>query len=53
MITKAIVTICNVLYALIIGWFMKTAKTKDKATITGFTSMILLYALNIVVIWWY
>lgn len=52
MITKAIVTLCNVVYALIIRWFMKTAKTNDKATIVGFSSMILLYALNIVVIWW-
>lgn len=53
MITKAIVTLCNVVYALIIRWFMKAAKTNDKATIVGFSSMILLYALNIVVIWWY
>lgn len=52
MIAKAIVTLCNVVYALIIRWFMKTAKTNDKATIVGFSSMILLYALNIVVIWW-
>lgn len=52
MITKAIVTLCNIVYALIIRWFMKTAKTNDKATIVGFSSMILLYALNIVVIWW-
>ena len=52
MITKAIVTFCNVVYALIIRWFMKTAKTNDKATIVGFSSMILLYALNIIVIWW-
>ena len=36
MITKAIVTLCNVVYALIIRWFMKTAKTNDKATIVGF-----------------
>lgn len=52
MIAKAIVTLCNVVYALIIRWFMKTAKTNDKATIVGFSSMILLYALNIIVIWW-
>lgn len=52
MIAKAIVTLCNVVYALIIRWFMKTVKTNDKATIVGFSSMILLYVLNIIVIWW-
>lgn len=53
--TKILVTVSNILFAILIIHFsrgLKWKKLDDRASIIGFFAMDLLYALNVVCIWW-
>lgn len=50
---KCFVTVFNALVTLIMAFFVwEGVKLKDSASVVGFGSLILLYVVNTMLIWW-